>query len=123
MPNYNIDRENFLKLLDQFKGDIPFVQKLFNKVTSLMPEEYKKQLYNDLYHSFVYESDYYMAEHHIYSDDKHYFKSFEELLEFLKDRNLEKEFTIKRNKVELALNTTFPISGYKIFFIRKEESL
>lgn len=120
MPNYNIDRDNFLKLLDQFRGDLPYIQRLFNKVASLMPEEYRKQLYNDLYHQFVYEKEYYVAEHYIYSDQKYYFKTFEDLYEFLKDKNLEKEFPVMKNKVMLALNTPFPISGYKIAHVTKE---
>lgn len=120
MPNYTIDRERFLQLLDQFKGDIPYLQQLFNRIQKLLPEEYFKQLIADLYHSYVYNKDYYVAEHHIYSDDKRYFRSFEELFEFLKEKHLEKEFPLKRNKVELAMDTPFPISGYKIAYVKKE---
>jgi hypothetical protein len=120
MPNYTIDRERFLELLDQFKGDIPYLQKIFNRLKTLMPEEYFKQLTADLYHQFVYDQDYYVAEHHIYSDDKHYFRSLNELYEFLKDKHLEKEYPLRRNKVELAMNTPFPISGYKIALKKKE---
>jgi hypothetical protein len=120
MPNYTIDREKFLALMDQFKGDIPFIQMIFNKITSMMPEEYRKQLYADLYHQFVYADDYYVAEHHLFSDDKRYFKTFDELVEFLKSRHIDTETAFKRNKVELALNTPFPISGYKIGHIKKE---
>jgi hypothetical protein len=121
MPNYTIDRERFLELLDQFKGDIPYLQKIFNRLKTLMPEEYFKQLTADLYHQFVYDQDYYVAEHHIYSDDKHYFRSFDELYEFLKDRHLEKEYPLRKNKIELAMNTPFQISGYKIAFVKKDK--
>jgi hypothetical protein len=120
MPNYFIDKEKFLELLDQFKGDLPYLQKIYNKVKSLLPEEYFKQLTADMFHQYVYDKEYYVAEHHIYSDDKHYFKSFEELYEFLKEKHLEKEYPLKKNKVELAMNTPFPISGYKIGHIKKE---
>jgi hypothetical protein len=121
MPNYFIDREKFLEIMSQFKGDIPYLQKLFNKVKELLPEEYFKQLVTDQYHSYVYDSDYYLAEHYIYSDDKHYFKDFEQLYEFLKEKNLEKEVILKRNKVDIAMNTPYPISGYKISFVKKKE--
>jgi hypothetical protein len=120
MANFFIDKEKFLEIIEQFKGDIPYLQMIYNKVKTLMPEEYFKQLTADMFHQYVYEKEYYVAEHHIYTDDKHYFKTFEELYEFLKDKHLEKEFPLRRNKVELAMNTPFPISGYKIGYIKKE---
>ena len=121
MPNYNIDRAKFLELLDQFKGDIPYLHQLFTKVSGLLPEEYFRQLVADLFHEFIYEQSYYVAEHHLYSGEKHYFKSIDELQEFLNRKNLEKEFPIKKNKVQLAMDTRLPIAGYYISYINKED--
>lgn len=120
MANYTIDRDKFLHILEQFRGDLPYLQILFNKITAMMPEEYRKQLYADMFHQFVYENEYYIAEHHLFSDDKRYFRNFEELFEFLKKHHLDVEIPLRRNKVELAMNTPFPISGYKIAHIIKE---
>jgi len=123
MPNYNIDRAKFLELIDQFKGDIPYLHKLFNKVSKLLPEEYFRQLVADLFHQFIYDQAYYVAEHHLFSGEKHYFRTFELLHEFLELKNLEKEVAIKKNKVQLAMNTRLPIAGYLISYIEKEQVL
>lgn len=122
MANYNIDRAKFLEILDQFKGDIPYLHQLFNKVSKLLPEEYFKQLVADLFHEFIYDEDYYVAEHHLYKEDKHYFRTFESLFEFLQLKNLEKEFPVRRNKVELAMNTRLPIAGYVVSFVKKGDA-
>jgi hypothetical protein len=123
MPNYNIDRAKFLELIDQFKGDIPYLHKLFTKISELLPEEYFRQLVADLFHQYIYDQSYYVAEHYLYSGEKHYFRTFELLHEFLEIKNLDKEFPIKKNKVQLALNSTLPISGYVISYIKKEDVL
>jgi hypothetical protein len=121
MPNYNIDRARFLELINQFKGDIPYLHKLFTKVSEMLPEEYFKQLVADLFHQYIYDKSHYVAEHHLFSGQKHYFLTLEELQDFLQSKNLEKEFPIKKNKVQLAMDTRLPIAGYYISFINKED--
>jgi len=119
MSNYVINREKFLAILEQFKGDIPYLHQLFTKVKDLLPEEYVKQLIADLYHEIVYDDEHFIATHHMFKERKHYFKTFDELFEFLVDKQLEKEDKLKKNKVLIAMDTPFPISGYTIQHIKK----
>lgn len=123
MPNYNIDRQNFLSIIDQFKGDIPFLHKLFDKLSKVIPEEYYKQLIADAFHNFVYDEPYYVAEHYLFTGEKHYFRSLEELVLFLEDRNIEKEYPVKKNKVQMAMNSRLPIAGFVVSYIEKEKVL
>jgi hypothetical protein len=119
MPSINIDKERFLNLIEQFRHDIPFQQMMFNKLKSIMPEEYFKQMIADMFHQYVFADEYYIAEHHIFKDQKHYFKTFDELHQFLSDHRVQKEYYLRTNKVHLAMDTDVPISGYIIRHIKK----
>lgn len=117
MANYSIDKEAFLLLLEQFTNDIPFEHRVFKKILNQLPKEYALQLIRDLYYDQVYEGEYFIATHHLFAYEIHYFHDLIDLRTFLNKHYINKqESAITLTRIEQFLDKPLPLAGY---YIRK----
>lgn len=116
--NVTIDREKFKQLLLQFKGDIPYQTELVNTLLNQMPDNYIRDLINTLYYERVYQGDYYIVQHSVYSYDKHYCKTFSETLDYINSIRVDDSFTTKGGLVS-AIEKGKLVAGYKIIKVKK----
>lgn len=122
MPNVSIDREKFLEILDQFKYDIPYELQLIKRLLANMPEQASKCIIEELYFEHIYKGPVFKAVHYLYKDDIHLFTNQKNLLDFLRERNLEFSDDYWKNidgrTLESYIRRHSPLCGY---IISKEE--
>jgi len=122
MPNVSINKDKFLEILDQFKYDIPYEAQLVKRILSNMPEQASKCVIEELYFQFIHKGPVFKAVHYLYQDDIHMFTSQKNLLDFLRERNMEftEEFwnTIDGRTLDSFIRKRNPLCGY---IISKEE--
>jgi hypothetical protein len=122
MPNVTIDKERFIEILDQFKYDIPYEMDLVRRLINNMPEQASECIIKELYFERIHKGPVFRAVHYVYQDDINLFTSQKQLLEFLKERNMEftDEFwnTIDGRTLESFIKKRNPLCGY---IISKEE--
>ena len=55
----HIDRDKFLKLIEQFDGEVGFLTSIINKIFSMLPTPYLDKFIEDYYYTYVIPGGYY----------------------------------------------------------------
>mgnify|MGYP001140981846 CR=1 FL=1 len=90
MPNLVINKDTFLGVLDQLRGDIAFQQEILSRLLKQMPPNYVDEFVKEYFFENIYEGIYYKMVHVRYKNMIHYYTDLLGVIGKLNEFNFDK---------------------------------
>ncbi len=115
----HIDRERFLKLLDQFEGDPGYLLAIVEKSLSLLPTAYADAYIEKYFYDYVWKDSYYVISNK-YSSDIYRFPTFSAAEDFLLHTV---KMSPQSSRALLVGRVKETMDGYRVQRVNKKETI